>query len=86
LRFWPWKGARDSLSIPAVEAKQTFGRNVRRHRMAAGLTQQELGERSELDHAEISRLERGLRDPQLATMVKLARGLRIQAKELLEGI
>jgi transcriptional regulator with XRE-family HTH domain len=36
--------------------------------------------------AEISRLERGLRDPRLATIVRLAEGLQIEVVGLVRGV
>jgi transcriptional regulator with XRE-family HTH domain len=56
--------------------------NLRRVREAAGLTQMELGNRSGMDMAEISRLELGKRDPRLSTIVRVAVALGITAAEL----
>jgi transcriptional regulator with XRE-family HTH domain len=50
------------------------------------MTQEGLGEASDLHPTEVSLLERGGRDPRLATIVKLARGLGIRPATLLEGI
>jgi transcriptional regulator with XRE-family HTH domain len=72
--------------MAAVEPKQQFGTNLRRLRTAAGLTQMELSNRSGLDMAEISRLERGLKDPRLSTVVRLAAGLQTDPSELVRGI
>ena len=63
-----------------------FAENVRRLRLAAGLTQQALSDAIQMDSAEISRLERGGRDPQLQTIVRVARGLDVTPSELLAGI
>jgi len=46
----------------------------------------ELSDRCGLHFSEISRLERGRRDAQLSTIVKLARGLGVSPAELLAGI
>ncbi len=69
-----------------VEPKEQFGTNLRRLRTNAGLTQMELSNRSGLDMAEISRLERGLKDPRLSTVVRLAAGLQTDPSELVRGI
>ena len=63
-----------------------FAENLRRLRHAAGLTQERLSELTQLDPAEISRLERGVRDPQLMTIVRVARGLGVAPAEMLAGI
>lgn len=65
---------------------EQLGANIRRRRKAAGLTQMQLSNRSGVDMGEISRIERGMRDPQLMTIVRVARGLRVPAAELLAGI
>lgn len=63
-----------------------FAENMRRLRLAAGLTQERLSEAAQMDAAEISRLERGGRDPQLHTIVRVARGLGVTPSELLADI
>lgn len=63
-----------------------FAANLRRLRLAAGLTQEGLSAEAQMAPAEISRLERGGRDPQLLTMVRLARGLKVPVSELVAGI
>jgi transcriptional regulator with XRE-family HTH domain len=69
-----------------VEAKEQFGVNLRRLRLDAGLTQMELSNRSGLDMAEISRLETGLRDVRLSTIVRLADGLEVAVHALVDGV
>ena len=63
-----------------------FAQNLRRLRLDAGFTQEALSEAAKMDTGEISRLERGVRDPQLRTMVRLARGLDRPLTDLLAGI
>jgi transcriptional regulator with XRE-family HTH domain len=69
-----------------VEPREQFGVNLRSLRTAADLTQMELSNRSGLDMAEISRLERGHRDPRLTTILKLATGLNVDPAALVAGI
>ena len=63
-----------------------FASSLRRLRLEAGLSQIELGNRSDLHFSEISRLERGLRDPRLTTIARLAHGLGITPSELLRDV
>lgn len=63
-----------------------FAQNLRRLRTASGLTQERLAERTKIDPGEISRLERGVRDPQLRTIVRVARGLGVPVCELLADV
>jgi transcriptional regulator with XRE-family HTH domain len=69
-----------------VDPTAQFAQNLRRARLAAGFTQEALSHVTKINAAEISRLERGLRDPQLRTLVRLARGLSIRVTDLLTGI
>lgn len=69
-----------------MEPRDQFGRNLRGSRAAAGLSQEQLADRSGLHATEISRLERGVRDPRLATIVRLARGLGVRPAELLADV
>ena len=69
-----------------MEAHQHFARNLRRHRLEAGLSQEGLARACRLHRTEISLLERGAREPRLSTIVRLARGLKIAPADLLEGI
>jgi transcriptional regulator with XRE-family HTH domain len=69
-----------------VDPTAQFAENLRRLRLAAGLTQEQLSDATQLDPAEISRLERGIRDPRLRTLVRVARGLGVPLAELLAGV
>jgi transcriptional regulator with XRE-family HTH domain len=69
-----------------VEPRDVFATNLRQRRTAAGLSQEALGKVSGMHFTEISRLERSERDPRLATIVKLARALKITTSELLVGV
>jgi transcriptional regulator with XRE-family HTH domain len=69
-----------------VEPRERFGHNLRRERHRLEISQEELGYRCDLHRTEISLLERGQRDPRLATIVRLARALDVKVAELLNGI
>lgn len=68
-----------------MELCELLGRNVRRHRLAAGLSQEELAFRAGMDRTYLSDIERGRRNPTLLTMQDLAVPLNIQVSDLLEG-
>ena len=63
-----------------------FSVNLRKARRAIGISQQALGERCGLHRTEISLLERGLREPRLGTIVKLAGSLGIPPAKLAMGM
>ncbi len=59
-----------------------FGNAVRNARTAAGLTQEDLAERSGLDRSYIGGVERGERNPTLTVIEKIADGLGVSLAEL----
>jgi transcriptional regulator with XRE-family HTH domain len=63
-----------------------FGVNLRSCRHNAGLSQEELGFRARLHRTEIGLLERGQREPQLGTIIKLAGTLSVPPENLLKGL
>ena len=48
------------------------GENIRRHRRAAGLTQEELAHRANLDRTYLSDIERGIRNPTIMLLQDIA--------------
>jgi len=63
---------------------QLFGENVRRERLARGLTQQELAGRLEMERSYLSELERGRRNPTVRVLGALAQALGVEPWELLK--
>ena len=62
-----------------------LGSNVRRRREALGLTQESLAEKADLDQTYISGIERGLRNPGIINVAKLAKALQATTAELCKG-
>lgn len=63
-----------------------FGTNLRAARTAAELSQEALAYEAEVDRAAISVYERGGREPNLRTLLKLARALELSPMALLDGV
>jgi len=63
-----------------------FGAKVRRLREDEGLTLEQLGDRCGMELAYVSRVERGLKDIQLSTIVRLACGLGVTPATLIEDV
>lgn len=63
-----------------------FGQVLRRLRLKAGLTQEELGFEADLRRTYISILELGQQQPTLTTLLKLAGALGISGAELMRHI
>lgn len=66
--------------------QQQLGRNLAGQRKMAGLSQEELAFRANLDRTLISLIERGKRNARLDTLVKLGKGLGVPPASLLKGI
>ncbi|WP_078861554.1 helix-turn-helix domain-containing protein [Streptomyces sp. NRRL F-5650] len=76
--------ASDKLRIQRQRA--AFGHRVREHRLSAGLSQEELAEKAGIHRTYVSSLERGQRNVSLDNIIALARALKVDAAQLLEGI
>lgn len=61
-----------------------LGKNLRAAREKRELTQEQLSERSGVQAGEISRIETGKRDPQISTLLKLAKGLGVEPGQLVD--
>ena len=65
---------------------ELFGRNLRRIRLARGLSQEDLMARADVHRTQISNYERGEVEPQLEILARLAKGLDVDLDRLVEGI
>jgi transcriptional regulator with XRE-family HTH domain len=65
-----------------MDMRKLVGRNAARLRKEAGLTQEQLAERSGLSQQYISGLERGRRNPTVVTLYELAGALGVSHVEL----
>lgn len=82
-------GARAHGTMRSSESRdiaRRFGENLRRERLAARLTQEEVAARARLHRTEIGLLERGHRVPRIDTAGKLATVIGVRVEELLVGI
>ncbi len=64
---------------------RAFGRAVREERQAQELSQEELGFRADLDRTYVSGVERGVRNPTLQTILRLAGGLGVRPSRLVQA-
>jgi transcriptional regulator with XRE-family HTH domain len=70
----------------ASDPGSRFGANLRAARKGAGFSQEALAYEAEVDRAAISVYERGGREPNLRTLLKLARALQLSPVALLDGV
>ena len=69
-----------------VKLSITFGRRIRSLRERKKFSQEEFAETVNLDRTYISGIERGVRNPTLSTIQRLAQGLGISLQELMKGL
>jgi transcriptional regulator with XRE-family HTH domain len=62
------------------DVRRLVGHNVRRLRIAAGLSQAELAERMGVDRAYVSGLELGQRNPTIVTLWHIAKALGVKLR------
>jgi transcriptional regulator with XRE-family HTH domain len=61
-----------------------LGENLLAARKKLGLTQEQVAERSGVQAGEVSRIERGKRDPQVSTLEKIAKAVEMPPGRLLD--
>jgi len=61
-----------------------LGVNLRAARKEAGLSQEQVAERSGVHATEVSRIEAGKRDPRVSTVERLAQAVKLKPGQLLE--
>lgn len=64
----------------------SIGLNVRRRREALDLTQEALAEKAGLDQTYISGIERGVRNPGIKNVARIAKALGFTTAELCKGV
>lgn len=69
-----------------MKMELAFGAVLRRLRTKSGLSQEELAHRCTLDRTYISLLERGLRQPTLSTIFRIADTLEASPSDLIKQV
>ena len=62
----------------------SLANNVKKHRKQAGLSQEELAFQCDIDRTYISKLERGVANPSLLILVKIAETLNVRIEDLVK--
>lgn len=65
-----------------MDIRRRVGLAVQRHRKAKGWSQEELADRAELHRTYVSGVERGVRNPTVTVLEKLAQALEVTIGEL----
>jgi transcriptional regulator with XRE-family HTH domain len=61
-----------------------LGTNLREARLRLNLTQEQVAKRSGVHATEVSRIERGKRDPKVSTLERLAKAVEVRPGRLLD--
>jgi transcriptional regulator with XRE-family HTH domain len=69
--------------MKAEKLTKAFGQVLREARHKSGLSQEAMALKSDVDRTFVSQMERGIRQPSLTTLYKLAATLEIQPSVLL---
>jgi transcriptional regulator with XRE-family HTH domain len=64
----------------------SFGQSVAKHRRAKGLSQEALAEKADLDRTYLSDIERGVRNPGVKNVIRIAKALGITPSDLMKGV
>lgn len=67
-----------------MDVRKRVGANMRRAREALGVSQEELADRAGIHRTYISGVERGIRNPTITVLEKIARALKVKSGVLLE--
>jgi transcriptional regulator with XRE-family HTH domain len=67
-----------------MDIRRVFGQNLRRYRLAAGLSQEAVAERMGVDRAHVSSMERGQQNVTLLTIWQAAQALDRKPAEFLD--
>jgi transcriptional regulator with XRE-family HTH domain len=63
-----------------------FGEKVRQRRESLKLSQEQLADQADIHRTFISGIERGVRNPGLENILRIAKALKTEASKLMEGI
>ena len=72
------------VSILRMDIRRLFGTNMRRFRLAAGLSQEAIAVRMDVDRAHVSSMERGQQNITLLTLWEASQALGVTPAALLD--
>ena len=82
----PWWNTPQSPVLARVEVREVFALNLRRYRQEAGLSQEELAHRADIDRTYISSLERCVYAAGIDVVERLAKVFGVEPWELLKPL
>lgn len=77
--------ASTAITMASMDVQETLAENVRTNRKRLALSQEELADVAGLHRTYVSGIERGVRNPSISIIAKLAKALRVEPADLLTG-
>lgn len=68
-----------------MDLVRLLGKNIRHYRQLRGMTQEELGLSADMKRSYVSDLERGIRNPSVKALGRLAQSLKVEPFQLLQN-
>jgi transcriptional regulator with XRE-family HTH domain len=68
------------------DPRKPLGKAIKKYRLAVGLTQEQLAEKADLHWTYISGIERGVRNVSIVKLAKIAVGLRVRIRDLVDEL
>ncbi len=65
-----------------IEFRLAFGKRVEKFRKSQGLSYRQLAQKCDVDHSNISKIEKGEVDLRISTIYELSKGLEVHPQEL----
>jgi len=65
-----------------IEFRLAFGKRVEKFRKSLGLSYRQLAQKCDVDHSNISKIEKGEVDLRISTIQELSKGLEVDPQEL----
>ncbi|MET3035909.1 helix-turn-helix transcriptional regulator [Chryseobacterium sp. NRRL B-14859] len=73
-----------STTSEKIAFLKSFGKRIETLRNEKNLSLRQLSQNCDIDYSDISKIEKGLRNIQMSTILELAKGLNITTKELFD--
>ncbi|MDN5395832.1 MAG: helix-turn-helix domain-containing protein [Chryseobacterium sp.] len=73
-----------TLTSEKIAFLKSFGKRVETLRTEKNLSLRQLSQNCDIDYSDISKIEKGLRNIQMSTILELAKGLDVSIKELFD--
>jgi len=70
------------ISMDRIEFRIAFGKQVEKFRTKLGLSYRALAQKCDVDHSNISKIEKGEVDIRMSTIQELSKGLEVHPQEL----